>query len=282
MRLLTATMPANYDLALVSDMHEGNRGCSHEGQADFREWLMGGNNRFFCHGGDAIEAITTDDGRYVYNKDQDAPIPLQQAQAVAEQYKPCRKRCLAWMAGNHEGMLHRVGDLTRDVICKDIGVKYGGRIMKLALNDRHGLQFKLFYVHPSRTTIRSNAKDYTQQQANKLARLKMLLEQKAGDCLVMGIAHVHQLLVLDPVPRLILADDGESIHQRYLGAGDGAAGYIAPDRRWYCATGSFLRSQMLGTDGYAEVAMYDPVELGYIVVEVRDRKVVAVRRVVGR
>jgi len=37
---------------------------------------------------------------------------------------------------------------------------------------------------------------------------------------------------------------------------------------------------ILGHDGYAERAGYDPVELGFAIVEIRDRKVIAVKRMV--
>lgn len=44
-------------------------------------------------------------------------------------------------------------------------------------------------------------------------------------------------------------------------------------------TGSFLKLFGQDVSGYGEIAGYDPVELGYVVVEVRDRQIHTVRKV---
>lgn len=285
MRLLRAVVPGSYELALIGDTHEGSAGCAGNLVDETLDWVMSARNRFWCHMGDPIEAITIDDKRFVPTK-KGPSLPLQEARAARKRYLPAAKRCLAFLSGNHDGMLAKFGALTEQTICgpgdgddKPI-MPFGGRICKLALCDKRGLQWKLFMWHPSRVSVTSTAKDYQQSIANKKARVKMLMERSASDCIVMAMGHIHQLIVVDPAPRLELSDDGEHIRQSYLSAGDGMATYIERDRRWYCATGSYLRSQMLGEDSYAEIAGYPPSELGHVRIRVEDRKVVSVESVV--
>lgn len=93
--------------------------------------------------------------------------------------------------------------------------------------------------------------------------------------------NTHKLLVVEPAPKLLIEDDGTKLRSRYLPAPLGSESYIEPDSRWYCNTGSYLKSQMLGHDSYAEMAGYDPIELGHIEVDIEDRKIARVRRVVA-
>ena len=55
--------------------------------------------------------------------------------------------------------------------------------------------------------------------------------------------------------------------------------YIHPDQRWYVNTGTFRKSRGIGFVDYAELAGFSPLPLGYVVVEVRDRKIQAIREV---
>ena len=71
---------------------------------------------------------------------------------------------------------------------------------------------------------------------------------------------------MEPVQKLVLTDDGEKLHQHYTGCAHADKhGYIEPDSRWYVNTGSYLKKYSNdGDPGYAEMAGYDPVELGHI------------------
>jgi hypothetical protein len=228
--------------------------------------------------GDGIEAITTDDKRYQHDTTRN-PIPLKQAGFLVERYKPIKKRGLAWLGGNHEFMLQRFGDLA-EAMAGNLDIPYGGCAAKLLLRDKHGPIAKLYLCHPSRFTLRSNAKDFEQRRANMMAGLKRFLVDKAGDCVLMAVGHTHKLLIVEPSPKLVIFDEGGKLKQDYLTGDNTMPRYIDPDRRWYVNTGSYLRTMILDHDGYAERFGYDPVELGYAVLEIRDQKVVAVRRMV--
>ena len=278
MKLLTATVRDNCDISLHGDAHEGNALTSRSGLESVIAWIAAKSNRYFVNMGDELEGITTDDKRYQADTTTE-PIPMRQTRAVIERYTSIRKRGLAWLGGNHNFTLHRFGNLTEH-IAQELGIPYGTWSCKLLLRDGRGPIAKLYLTHGFRGTITSNAKDFEQREANMKASLKMRLVNKASDCIVMSMGHSHKLMVVEPAQRLILTDDGRQLIQHYLGPGNGLDDYIEPDRRWYCNTGSFLRTFALEMDGYAERAGYDPVELGHVVVEIRDRAVVACRKVV--
>ena len=275
MRLLTAEIQSNCDIAFHGDVHQDNIASSESGLEETFDWIMRERHRRFVFVGDAIEAITTDDKRY-QNDTTNCSIPLKQARALVKRYEPIRRRGLAWLSGNHEFMLHRFGDLGEQM-ARDLAIPYGGTACKILLRDKHGPIAKVYACHPSRWTVRSQAKDYEQRRANMMAAVKRFLVEKAGDCIVMAVGHTHKLIVVPPSPKLVLYDDGSKLRQAYLQGDNSLPQYIDPDRRWYVNTGSYLRTQILGHDGYAERFGYDPVELGYAVLEIRDRKVVAVR-----
>ena len=77
---------------------------------------------------------------------------------------------------------------------------------------------------------------------------------------------------------LYLIDDGENIKQHYKFSITPNQ-KIHPDHRWYVNTGSFLRLYGdMGVSGYAEMAWYDPIMLGFSVAKVRDRELVGVEK----
>jgi len=278
-KLLNAKVSTNCDIMLFGDTHEGSAMTHHAAWDDALAWVMAKPRRYYVHMADAIEAIPTNDKRYDLMS-SDKTIPQQQADNVIERHRASRSRCLAWLQGNHEYTLHRTIDFAR-YIAKQLDVPYGTWTAKLSLDSHRGRIGKFFLCHASvRGTFRSNAKDYEQQQANIKAALKRSLAQKAGDCILMGCGHTHKLIVCEPAQRLVLADNGERLTQHYLGAGDGAATYIEPDRRWYVNTGCLLR--LYGDDvvGYGERAGYDPVEIGYLIVHIRKGKISEVEKVV--
>ena len=290
MRLLTATVPNNCDIVLHGDTHEGLKTLATNKLKGMLRWVMEEPNRFFVHMGDEIEARTVDHP-YYRSESVNEPVPLRQMKRVVKTYWPARERCLCWLNGNHPASLERFGNLTEECCAKlsgmdpdDDGIPpfYGTWTCKLKLVNGKGRQlFKMFLVHGYRNlSLNSNAKDYEQQQANMKASLKRRLAPKASDCLVMACGHTHKLLVVEPSKKLLLADDGSKIIQAYLGQGDGTAPYIEPDRRWYVNTGSFCRLYTMDEENYAERGGYDPIEIGYPVVKIRNGNLVGIEKVV--
>lgn len=280
MRLMRSVIPSSCTVALFGDTHDGSRGYDKTGVDRLVDKIASDRNMRWAHMGDACDAICSDDKRFVF--DPGVPVPLQQARSVVSTFKPIAKKGIAFLQGNHENKLHRFGDFAKELIADPLGVPYGGYVCKVQLADKFGPICKLFLWHgPIRGSITSSAKDHQQRQANMKAAVRRYLENKASDCAIEALGHVHKLILVEPAPKLLLEDDGEKLHSRYLPAPRGSETYIEPDSRWYCSTGSYLKSQMLGCDSYAELAGYDPIELGHIEIDIRDRVIAGVRRVVA-
>jgi len=175
------------------------------------------------------------------------------------------------MIGNHEWRLWRYGNIGKD-IAKRLNVPYGGFTCKIIYRDKNDdIMFKQYCTH-GRKGISSTADDPIRQVANKKLSLKRHLKKKAGDCLVMSKGHVHQIIVSEPEKEVYLTDDGFDINQSYTKAQRNQV-YIPPDLRWYICTGSFYKSFEVGVESYPELGEYDPVQLGFAVVKVRNRDV---------
>ncbi len=281
MRLITRKMPSDFNLFLFGDVHEGTiLSC----EDDFNELLdmmcspyagLHENRNFGVHHGDAIEAISVDDKRYFIGT-SNTSVPLEQAASHAKKLEPIKDKLLAILQGNHERKLWRFGDLTAH-ICNLLGKPdlYGTYSCKLIYTDtKDNLIFKHFATHGSKS-ITSCADDPLRRKVNMELILKRHLKHKSGDCLLASKGHVHKLIICEPESELYLTDDGETIKQSRIHS-HLAAGYIHPDHRWYACTGSFLKLYGNGVSGYAEVYEYDPVELGFVIVEVRDKKITSV------
>ena len=218
-----------------------------------------------------IEAIMVDDRRFSPEKFTE-PLPLVQMDSVIADRQSIKDTLLYILMGNHERGLWRFGDLTAEV-CKKLGVEYGTYTVKLTVTDSKGeLMYKVFDTHGCRS-ITSTADDPIRRRTNMELILKRQLKRKAGDCAVMIKHHVHKLITCKPEADLYLTDDGKKIKQNYTSCGQNE-GYIHPDARWYGCAGSFLKLYGKDISGYAEIAEFDPVELGFLILQVRDKRIV--------
>ena len=77
-----------------------------------------------------------------------------------------------------------------------------------------------------------------------------------------------------PESELYLYDAKGHIKQGYTGWGQ-TDQFIHPDARWYGCSGSFLRLFGKDISGYAEIFEMDPTEIGFLILKVRDKKIVA-------
>lgn len=275
MKLISKTLPISHNFFLFGDKHDGSSLSSQRGWAKLVDMMhspyKGCTSNYGGEMGDDIEAIMVDDKRFDIEK-MEQPLPLQQMARAIEIRQPIKDLMLFKLQGNHEGKLWRFGDLT-DAICKELGVPYGTYTTKFTVNDRRGLMYKLYATHGTKN-ISSAADDPKRRHSNLELVLKRHLKFKAGDCAVMVKGHTHKLMVCKPESELYLIDNGTHIRQAYTSWGQ-AEPYIHPDARWYGNTGSFLKMFGEGFSGYAEKAEYDPVEIGFLILVVRDRKIVS-------
>lgn len=276
MQLLTKNLPNNHNIFHFGDLHDGSVLSSKHGWNKLCDVMNseydGCKNNYGVDGGDMIEAIMVDDKRFSPEKLTE-PLPLAEMKTAIELRKPIKDKLLAILMGNHERTLWRFGDITEQV-CKELGVDYGTYTCKLTIKDKDDkLMYKIYDTHGFRG-ITSTADDPKRRRVTMQLILKRQLKFKAGDCAVMIKHHTHKLLVCKPESELYLVDDGSKIKQAYTGWGQDEP-YIHPDARWYGNAGSFLKLHGKGISGYAEIMEYDPVELGFLVLKVRDKKIVA-------
>lgn len=278
MKLITVTLPANHNIFHFGCKHEGSSLSSDNGWDKLCDAMNseydGCSNNYGVEGGDDIEAITADDPRFSSEKLTEA-LPLAQMKIAIKKREPIKHMMLVKLMGNHERTLWRFGNIM-EMMCDELGVLYGTYTAKITIQDKKdNLIYKLYETH-GRKTITSTADDPLRRDVNMQLILKRQLRRKAGDCAVMIKHHAHKLIVTPPTSELYLIDDGKRIKQAYTSSGQ-TEPYIHPDARWYGCAASFLR--LFGEDisGYAEIAELDPVELGFLVTKVRDRKIVEVK-----
>lgn len=276
MKLITVHLPDDHNLFLFGDAHHDSPMSSDSGWEILCNMMNkeydGCKNNYGAEGGDDIEAIKPDDKRYSEEL-KTTPLPLVQMRHAVERRQSIKDKLLYKLQGNHEATLWTYGDIMADM-CETLGVPYGTWTTKLTVTDKRGdLMYKLYDTH-GRKSITSTADDPKRRKVNMQLILKRHLKFKAGDCAVMIKHHTHKLLVCKPESELYLVDDGSKIRQAYTGWGQTET-YIHPDARWYGNAGSFLKLYGDDFSGYAERAEYDPVELGFLILRVRNKKIVS-------
>lgn len=280
MKLLTKILPDNHNIFHFGDLHDGSALSSHHGWGKLCDMMNseydGCRNNYGVEGGDDIEAIMIDDKRFDPEKLKQ-PLPLEQIDRAIKLRQPIKHMMLAKLMGNHERKLWKFGDIT-EKICTELGVDYGTYTCKLTIKGKNSKQmYKIYETHGFRG-VSSSADDPNRRRTTMQLILKRHLKFKAGDCAVMVKHHSHKLLVCKPESELYLTDNGKEIKQAYTGSGQNES-YIHPDSRWYGNAGSFLKLHGKGISGYAEIMEYDPVELGFLVLVVRNRKIIELKPV---
>lgn len=276
-QLIFEVLEPTFDIVLPGDTHEGSVTYHDKGVKKLIEYIQAEPNRYWAHMGDWIEAITTDDKRYAWNK-AEVPIPLKQAQAAIESFLPIAEKCFCGLLGNHELKLHRFGNLVKDVICSQLKIPYGSYMAHVDVKHAGKRLFSIMLWHgPTRGSLASNAKDYEQRIANMKASLKMKMKYMFSDCAIQACGHFHRLFVVPPTSQLFIYSQGTKIKQGYLD-GIQTGDYIDPDRRWFVCTGSFAKLYADDDEAisYGEVSGYPPVELGFPVIHVIDGKITGI------
>ncbi len=240
------------------------------------------------HMGDAIEAITWDDPRFDISVHK--LVPEAEADGIVDMLEPIKNKLDIMLLGNHEYKLWKYGNITGR-ICRELStakhtVEYGTYSCVVHIYDDEGLQFKMYLNHGF-GTVRSAAKDYQQAQGNIKANLKLKLAGFFEDVLIAAMGHTHRMIIVPPTDEqlyLYTSKEGK-IKQKYMDLADNDK-HIDPDRRYYINTGSFLKLYDEEPDihgeyavSYAEMKGYKPIQLGFVCIEVRDRKIRKVYKV---
>jgi len=290
MKILHFKMPKEFNLYLFGDQHIGAVASYRKGWHTLCSMLessydgLPASRNYAVDHGDCIEAIATDDVRYQAATTKEAVI-LEQVHNAARDRAPIKGKLLTILKGNHEAKLHRFGDLSLE-ICRQIWGRdeandhYGTFTCKNVYHNWRG--DKVFFRHHlthGRKGIGSAADNIERQRANMRIQLQRHLAPVFADCLLQSKGHTHKLFYRAPSQELYMADDGEDLTQHYKPQGMGTETWIDPDSRWYCNTGSFLKSFVMGASTYSELAEYPPVELGFLIVKWRGDRIEGIDRI---
>lgn len=285
MRILQFSMPQNFNLFLFGDQHIGARASHRPGWHKLIDQIEseydGVTANYAVDHGDCIEAISSDDPRFNAATTKEGYI-LEQIHQAARDRLPIKHKLLAVLMGNHEAKHHRFGDIglemCRQIWGDDAKLHYGTYSARLTYRYNDLVLFRHYATH-GRKSIGSVADDIERQVANSRIQLKRHLYRKAGDCLLMSKGHTHRLLIREPSQELYITDDGDGLQQRYTTQNMYSGAWIDPDSRWYCNTGSFLKTFLDGVSTYSEMAEYDPTEMGFLVVRYRNMRIKGIDKI---
>jgi len=284
MQIIRKVVPNNFNLFLCGDKHTGSILSHDDGWVQMVHMInsevdgIKPRNNFVVDHGDMIEAIDVQDKRFDFTVTNIRQSQIfNQAQEAVLERQEIRKNLITILKGNHEHKVIRFGDMTA-FVCERLNIQYGTFSAVIEYVDRNdNLLFK-HYAHHGFGSIRSIAHPAKRRVTNKKISLMQKFDAKFGDCILNSMGHTHQLIICDPEPLLYLKTIAGTIDQGYTKPSK-TTGYIEPNHRWVVNTGSFLKTFGLGFDGYGERAGYDPIELGFILVKVRDRKINKVEKV---
>jgi len=279
MQLITKEVPNNFNLFCFGDMHIGSILYHKAGFAKLRSMMHRSycnckDNFGVCHG-DHIEAIMVDDKRYQRGMSRLESI-IEQTEEAVKEMDGIKKQLVCTLEGNHETALDRYGSIGAD-IAKKLGIKFGTYTARITYKFSDGTFFKHYATHGAKS-VSSNAKTAKQKRENMENRLRLLMTEKSHTCAIATMGHTHKLMVCRPEPQLYIDDDGIELSQHYTKPVQ--SGYADQEQRWFVNTGSFMKLYALGHSGYAERFGYDPIELGFVIVKVRDKQIIDIDKIV--
>jgi len=286
MRIHNVTVPNNFNLFCFGDVHEGTFAKVDEGWRMCLDMLgeeyEGVKHNIAVDHGDIIESVSVDHPHY--DGITTEGNVYQQMQTAMKDRWPLRKKFAVIMDGNHPMRFWKFfgpgKPALTETVCNDLGVKYGGFVAVLNYVDKKGKRmFGHYITHPTRGSMSSRVDDPKRRKLNLKLAVKKKLRDQVGDCILMSVGHFHKLVYCEPEQELYMENDGEKLHSRYT-APRKTQGFIHPDHRHYLCTGSFHRTFGDGYDTYAEMAGYNPVELGFYIVRVRDRAIEGIDEII--
>lgn len=280
MELIEARLSPSHRIALVGDVHKGNRASHERAWQDFLRRLKNEDDLFMFGMGDYLESITVDDYRFSPDVHDGRQTPLNQYEELKNDLAPVRHKILGLLFGNHEHKLWRFGNLIKR-LCEELEIPYGSFSAKLSVYPAEYLSknpyYRGYFAHGS-FGVTSRADDPLRRNVNMILSLKRRLSEMAGDCAIMGCGHIHRLLYGAPAGELYMYTKEGHLRSAYT-KGEQHDTYIDPNLRHYVCTGSFLRSVLLGATTYSELAMYAPIQMGYQIVHVNNGNIVNVEPV---
>jgi predicted phosphodiesterase len=267
----------NHDIVLMGDTHAGSRMTHYDGIEETVDTVASDKTiEAMFHMGDLIEAVTNDHPYWQMETiDPDCSLPYLQYEHLAKMFGPVGDKLKGVLYGLHDKRLFKVGNFVRDKFCKDLNAPYGTFASHVTVRSKKDGKpmFKIFLTHGA-GQVKSTHSEPHGKSTNEGISLKKKLMNKFGDTALMAMGHTHKGIVFPPKSKLYLTCSQGKIKSNHTSSPQTAT-YIHPDDRWYANTGGYFKLYgHMGASSYAEEAMYDPIELSYIRVKVRDRMIV--------
>lgn len=261
----------------TSDWHVGSKAFSEDSALRLLESAVE-EDAWITFGGDALEGKPTKSKHFDPNSLVDGLMTIEdQMHYFIDLVEPYKNHFLMLQMGNHELYLMPDYNVTA-AICEGMGrpdiygdyqtwVKYGD----ITMHFWHG-----------RPTMPRGAKDPIQREANQKAWLKNKFQDLAGSADAHYMGHTHQCMIVEPLRKCALLNSGDNVKRHYFHEEktevDGMP-YIHPDGRWYVNTGTLRRGGGFDTIDYSEVAGYAPPALAYTRTEIKNGRIVDIKKI---
>jgi len=220
-----------------------------------------GRHRKFLMG-DIFETTTIRHPYYNIKLTNSTPLHDQYKEFLSKFQQDLRNTEMV-LDGNHE---IRVIDIINfsQLLADDLDASYGtyAAVARIHAPDG-GWLFNIYLTH-GRKSLSTSISDPAYKELALRRMLMKRLQGKMHDCVVMGRAHTHRLVVQDPTEELRLWTTEESKVKGIERIIPGDQHYIPPASRWYFSIGGFVRMYVEGYNTYLEIGDHEPLSLGYV------------------
>lgn len=250
--------------------HEGNQAMHEEGL----ELMLNGfrkRSEPWIQLGDILEAIIPFDPRYAV--DEHKITFVNEVSAVIGHVSLAAETCWGLVTGNHEARASRqLGDITQ-LVCDGVKLGTGVKLQHLSnvcnmeINCPKGI-CRGFFAHGA-MTANFKSGDADRIELNRKKKLRDYLRR--FDANLKGIAHGHRTIIAEPIAEEKLGAKGGKMKREPVTV-------VEP---WCFAAPSMFKvyDEKSTVGNYAEMALYDPTDLGWIqVVFERDGSIPCIRQ----
>lgn len=254
------------DLYGLGDLHLGSRNCDETAVEKAVEIIKKNKNARFILMGDLIEAVPPHgDRRYdaenIAEEYRSNPLEKQLIR-LKELLFPIAKQCIGSLQGNHEAVLgRRIGyDISRRFAEDVLNTEYLGFASLTKLKFKSGKTIDIFLTHGKGTakTLRGRKKV-----------LWNLRNIAGADLYITG--HMHDLIVTDDLERRENA--GENVSGVLINK-DAKMDWVKPEKgSHYIMTSSFYKTYTENTISYAERALYPPLKIGMVKIQLKNGEI---------
>ena len=288
-------LPSNCRIVVGGDEHFRVPGFA-DGTAEAeKRYIRAHKHTYWLSLGDQIDFMNPQDKRFrlrlqrkkgVDPKDPWQSRPLfdraqDQWEGFLDYFDSIGDKCLSVSIGNHEDRIMNMVNVAA-LIAKKWNCDWATPMSILKLPG-----FSMWLWHPFRFSMNLSAGDPQQRLANECMRIRRAMRYKPGSpqCQISVMAHIHKIRISGPQISNILhvvdkkgTDELGTLYPTPQPSIDPKTGqeYWHEDHKWFCSTGALFGSAVEDDYTYQETHNYDPTELGWLVVHIKNDKLVDV------